>query len=146
MLVRRGELWKWGSSLPEVPVARWHQFLSFFFSLFYFHFCFKLRRKGLLVIYCSRVLFGVVTQRTLFRVLCDETKYTSRQSARWSYFSFHYDIAIDAISAECGEEAFTSKNVSSLSRHVVRGVFFHIFNQFWFEERRERWSQIASYS
>ena len=30
-------------------------------------------KEGLLVMY-SHVLFGPVTQRTLFRVLCDETK------------------------------------------------------------------------
>ena len=75
--------WWWGASLPELPVARWQQFLSFFFSLFYFvllfFFFFWLARRtaekeGLLVMYRSRVFFGLVTQRTLFTVLCDETK------------------------------------------------------------------------
>ena len=31
-------------------------------------------KEGLLVMYRSRVFFGLVTQRTLFTVLCDETK------------------------------------------------------------------------
>ena len=33
---------------------------------------------------------------------------------------------IDAINVKCGGETFTRQNVSGLSRHVVRGVFFFI--------------------
>ena len=39
--------WWWGASLPELPVARWQQFLSFFFSLFYFVLFFFDSRGGL---------------------------------------------------------------------------------------------------
>ena len=74
--------WWWGASLPELPVARWQQFLSFFFSLFYFVLLFFFltraadyaEKEGLLVMNRSRVFFSLVTQRTLFTVLCDETK------------------------------------------------------------------------
>ena len=59
-----------GASLPELPVARWHQFYSFFFSLFSFPLCSLFtratdfaEREGLLVMYRSRVLFRLVTQR-----------------------------------------------------------------------------------
>ena len=42
-----GELWEWGASLPELPVARWNKFLSLFFSLFSFPFCSFYSRDGL---------------------------------------------------------------------------------------------------
>ena len=57
-------------------------FLSFFpcfiFVLLFFFFLTRAadyaEKEGLLVMYRSRVFFGLVTQRTLFTVLCDETK------------------------------------------------------------------------